>query len=536
MKFKLGILISTLAIALFSACSDDHSTIVQPDDQGPEASDMTKQVTIQVDTKFQTIEGFAASDCWTGNYVGKYWSQTQKEGIARLLFSSSVHGTQPEGIGLSMWRFNLGGGTAEQGSESGIEDKSRRAECFLNANGSLDWTRQAGQQYFLEKARDYGCQQFVMFSNTPPVHYTRNGKGYSNSGAYSNLRTDSYTLFANYMAHVADYFKREKNIEFTFISPVNEPQYNWESGQEGSGWQNSEIKTLVTELDKALEEKQLTNTKILVAEAGDWEYTYRVKDGAGRSNVINDFFDSSSANYMGDLKHLYPAIAGHSYWTDGSWNTLTSVRSQVAAAAAARNIKVFQTEWSMLGDGYADGYPGHNNASHLDIALYMSRVIHTDLTVANASSWSYWTSMDVDRWGHKNRFFLIQLNPADGAYGDIAGSGSHQATKNLWVLGNYSLFVRPGFQRVGLEIANPSTTFFGSAYLSPDNKQLVVVYTNISTRSIGLDVAMPGLNSEIESVKRYTTSLGQNLVEQELPHDKCTIQPQSVMTLVYQLK
>lgn len=527
-KFFFTLLIPTF----FASCSDGNSDIPQP-----ESSDMTKQITIQLDTKFQTIEGFAASDAWAGNYVGKYWSENQKDGISKLLFSSSITNNQPQGIGLSMWRFNLGGGTTEQGENSDIPDKSRRAECFLNADGTLDWTKQAGQQYFLEKAHEYGCRQFVMFSCTPPVHHTLNGKGYSRNGAYANIKPDCYVPFADYMADVADYFKKTKNIEFTFISPVNEPQYDWNSsGQEGTAFQNSETKKLVVELDRAIESKQLNNTKILLGEAADWEYLYKVKNGAGRSNVINDFFDPSSKNYIGDLKHLYPAVTAHSYWTDGTWANLSSYRSQAATAAATRGLKLHQTEWSMLGDGYGDGFPGHDKASHLDIALYMSRVIHSDLTVANVSSWSYWTSMDVERWNHKSRFFLIQLTPAGGAYGDIAQSGSHEASKNLWVLGNYSLFIRPGFQRVGLNIANPSNTFFGSAYLSPDSNQLVVVYTNISNRSIGLDTSMPGLNREVSSVKRYTTSQSQNLVEEELASDRCTVQPQTVVTLVYQLK
>ena len=67
-------------------------------------------------------------------------------------------------------------------------------------DGTLDWTKQAGQQYFLEKAKQYGCEQFVMFSNTPPVYLTRNGKGYSDMGAYSNLKDDSYDDFAKYIA------------------------------------------------------------------------------------------------------------------------------------------------------------------------------------------------------------------------------------------------------------------------------------------------------------------------------------------------
>ena len=169
-------------------------------------------------------------------------------------------------------------------------------------------------------------------------------------GSRSNLKEDCYTPFANYMAEVAQYFKQQKGIEFTLISPVNEPQYNWnEPSQEGTAWQNSEIRDLTVELDKALEAKGLTNTRILLAEAGDWEYTYKEKSDANRSNVIYNLFDPASRNYVGNLPHVFPAIAGHSYWTDGSWSTLYSVRQQVASAAAAYNLKVYQTEWSMLG-------------------------------------------------------------------------------------------------------------------------------------------------------------------------------------------
>ena len=36
-----------------------------------------------------------------------------------------------------MWRVNLGGGSAEQGEASGIEDKSRRAESYLTVDLTL---------------------------------------------------------------------------------------------------------------------------------------------------------------------------------------------------------------------------------------------------------------------------------------------------------------------------------------------------------------------------------------------------------------
>ena len=188
----------------------------------------------------------------------------------------------------------------------------------------------------------------------------------------------------------------------------------------------------------------------------------------------------------------------------------------------------------MLGDHFNDkDYPGHESATPLDIALYMSKVIYHDLTTANVSAWSFWTSMDIARWGHKNRFLLISLIPGGGIYGDISESGSHEATKSLWVLGNYSLFVRPGYQRVDMNIANPSSSFFGSAWLSPDKRRLVVVYTNMTAKSIAINLNVKGLGN-YSSMKQYTTSRTKNLEESTLFGKEIVVDPQSVTTFVYQ--
>lgn len=81
---------------------------------------------------------------------------------------------------------------------------------------------------------------------------------------------------------------------------------------------------------------------------------------------------------------------------------MRNVRKQLAQAAQQYDVEIWQSEWSMLGDGYSSSeFIGYDQATEMDIALYMSKVIHNDLTIAGVSSWSYWTSMDIPRWGHK---------------------------------------------------------------------------------------------------------------------------------------
>ena len=107
-------------------------------------------VSANLDKKFQTIESFTASDAWSGNFIGKFFADDKKEKLAKWLFSQKYgEDGSPEGIGLSMWRVNIGGGTWEQ-EGADIVPIQRRAESFLSKDGkSYDWSKAAGQQYFM---------------------------------------------------------------------------------------------------------------------------------------------------------------------------------------------------------------------------------------------------------------------------------------------------------------------------------------------------------------------------------------------------
>lgn len=502
---------------------------------------LTKKVTLDITKTYQEMEGFAASDCWLPNQIGQYWTSNRFD-IATLLFSQNIAADgNPNGIGLSMWRVNLGAGSAQQGDDSNIS-ANNRAESF-NFTGTYNWQACVGQRYFMEQAKNMGCENFVFFSNSPLVQYTKNGFAYSGSGANANIKDDCYAAFAEYMAEVAKHFS-EAGYNVSHISPVNEPQFDWgvegngEASQEGSGWKNEQIAQLARELDKALTDRGLS-TRILLAEAASWTDLYE-GNANGRSNAIKAFYDSSSKSYIGDLDHVDNLICGHSYWTFGTWTEMRQVRAKVNTAAKARNLKVYQTEWSMLDKAPAELVPDaggkdpYEVASEFDIAQYMSRVIHNDITVANCASWSYWTAMSVERYGQKDRFELIKTTPVDGEYSDdFKNGGTVTATPNLWVLGNYSLFVRPGFHRVDLSL-DETKDFFGSAYLAPDNSKVVVVLTNYNTEK-GITVDMPNPEGT-KAVFTYTTTADKNLRQARFnTADKVFIDPASVTTIVYYL-
>ena len=123
------------------------------------ASFAEKQVplhfTVSPDSVCQTIDNFGASDAWSMRFLGK-WSEEQQKQAADWLFSCEMDEQgKPKGIGLSLWRFNLGAGSVEQGDSSQI-NYGTRTECFLAPDGSYDWNKQQGQRNFLRLAKERG--------------------------------------------------------------------------------------------------------------------------------------------------------------------------------------------------------------------------------------------------------------------------------------------------------------------------------------------------------------------------------------------
>ena len=102
------------------------------------------QYEIQPTQPHQTIDCFSASDGWSMQFIG-LWPEAVRNQVADWLFSTENDANgQPKGIGLSLWRFNVGAGSAEQGEASQIGSPWTRGECFLNADGSYNWDKQEG--------------------------------------------------------------------------------------------------------------------------------------------------------------------------------------------------------------------------------------------------------------------------------------------------------------------------------------------------------------------------------------------------------
>lgn len=512
-----GLLIATI---ILSSCKNDS-----PASDEIEAKD--NRVVIDVNTKMQQIQNFGASDAWTCQYVGQ-WPEQKRAQIADWLFSKEVDEQgKPKGIGLSLWRFNIGAGSATQDN---ISDEWRRTESFLVSKGNYDWSKQAGQQWFLNAAKVRGVSKLLGFTNSPPIQFTKNGKAYSSNGEEANIAEEHYLDFSKFLVDVIKTF--EKNgTPLAYVSPFNEPQWDWTgNGQEGTPFKNTEIYAVTKILDSLIVKENLS-TKIQVGEAGKLNYLYEKADKSTRGDQVAQFFNDQSPLYMGNFNAVDKIISGHSYFTSAPVETMRDVRQGVASKIKQASIPIefWQSEYCILGD--QEEVKGGGKDTGIVPALYVARLIHHDLTMANASAWHWWLA--VTAYDYKDGLIYVDKNKMDGNYED---------TKLLWAFGNYSRFINPGATRVSVSAENVSANnpkgLMVSAYLNPGDNELVVVAINYGDADTSTFIDIAG--KSVDVFKGYITGTrdDENLKPMlEMKGDgKITIPKKSIVTLVGNIK
>ena len=485
----------------------------------------TVHLQLFADRTFQVMDNFGASDGWACQFVG-LWNDTVKMKIADLLFSQKIDNDgSPLGIGLSAWRFNIGAGSADQGDKSGIKDPWRRAETFLNKNGSYDFSKSAGQRWFLKTAKRKGVKDFIGFCNSAPYQLTANHLTYATDGN-TNLKPENYEAFANYLIRVIKGVKKQTGVLFDFISPVNEPQWDWsDGGQEGSPYRNAEIAALSKVINKQLIGAKLP-TKISIAEAGEIDYLYASGNKSERGSQIQHFFMPQSPDYLLGLRQISHKLTAHSYFTTSPLSKGLEEREKITAAlniarskSGISDLGYWMSEYCILG-----GNHGEIDGNHRDLgmtsALYLAKVVFMDLCYADASGWHWWLA--ISPYDYKDGLIYVDKTLQTGKY---------YASKMLWALGNYSRFVRPGYVRIEIRFSkqNPiNSGLYISAFKDTKHNKVVVVVVNSDPTAKTL--SLEGTRLILKDV--YITSDQYNLKHfKAASQNTITLKPASVTTL-----
>jgi O-glycosyl hydrolase len=484
----------------------------------------TKKLTFTADYIYpkQTMHHFGSSDAWSVEFIG-LWPDAKRDSLAQLLFSNAYDANgNPRGIALSNWRYRIGDGSLDQ-SNNGLASGNwfKATHCFLKPDGSYDWTKQAGNMYFVKKAKAYGVPHFTGWTDSPPYFMTKSGYVFRVTGVTQNynLNADKYDDYANYLATVANHLENE-GIHLDVVSPVNEPQWTWDgtvgnASQPGSYCTNAEMAGLVKAINTAFVANNVTS-KILISEAGALDYLYTGNAGV-TGDQINTFWNPSSASYIGNQEALSNYVSGHGYFTETTVASTISNRQSLLSKMQSVNplLEYWQTEYSLLSEGYSKEKA---NMDPIDYSLFIARIIHYDLTVANCTGWDWWSTFSR-AWAkdHFYRFALINWYPNVDNAG--CNDGTFLLTKNLWTIGNFSHFVRPGYKRLSLNRSDFLTAEQSankqlvSAYVSPAADTIVYVVINYAAYDQHLTLKCNNLPLEgtFDELKPYVTSATDDL-------------------------
>ncbi len=478
---------------------------------------------IDLDREYQVIENFGASDAWSFQKLGT-WSIENRNRIADLLFS------QQNGIGLSCWRFNIGGGVNPQ-----ITNPWRTVETFEISEGQYDWSRQAGERWFLGAAKARGVPQFLAFVNSPPGRMTRNGLTFCDKDENTtNLKRGFEAQYARYLVDIVEHFRTNaeegERIEFAYVSPVNEPQWDWSGhSQEGNRASNDDIKRILQALAAELDRRKCP-TQIAALESGSLPDMWRLNAKATAKWKANygDYIDS----FADDIE-MRPLLSGrisyHDYGSDRVKGELMENRTKLGEKIRAHpGWQLWMSEYCILTG--SEGRGGNGRDLGMDTALDVARIIHLDLTIPGVSAWQWWTAVSgVD---YKDGLIYTDWEKAGDAE-------TIYPARLLWVLGNYSRFVRPGMRRVDMAVAGQDFRgFMGSAYKDEGARKVVAVYVNMSTvaqtRQIEFDLG--GRPRQVQSVSCYVTSdtAGDELRKAAATLDRIPVPARSVVTAIVQ--
>ncbi len=442
--------------------------------------------------KHQVVKNFGVSGAWWSTGIG---GRAAIDEILALLFTD-------RGIALNTYRQNVGGGREEgplNDSRTG-PDPWRAVPCPLKADGSIDITADANGWTVLQKIMALGTvEDVVLFMNSPPAGMTVNGKTY-NPASGSNLRPACYNQYAVYCADVAEAY-RKAGIPVRYVSPINEPQWQWSDGwQEGCHYEPEEALRLTRLVVAELNRRRLP-VKISVNESAEYRdnrYTYQFYESLLSDSTVYPYLDH---------------FAVHGYSANAQIRSDLYAWTQTIAGRLGKTaLPVYQSEYA--------AWQADTNLSAAERLTMTATALHEDLTLLNVSSWDYFAAVARGADG------LIVVNDTRPAY--------YAVTRHFWAIGNYSKFIK-GYTRVDVEETGLPDGVMGSAYLAPDGRKLVFVAVNADAgdRTVTLSGLPAGCEGEVyETSMQRTCETAKGIMKADNGY---VLPAQSVTTFVFPL-
>jgi O-glycosyl hydrolase len=365
----------------------------------------------------QVMQGFGAAGAWWPNDLVRFRPAVQ-ESVADMLFG-------PDGIGLSVYRYNIGGGG------TGVNNPVRAPETFLVSPGVYEWGRDPGGRLFLQMAAERGVPVLIGFVNSAPAVWTT-----TEGSCGGALAPGSEGAFASYLVDVVTHLRDVQGVTLSYLSPMNEPDYRFEGcGQEGMSVPPDQRATLVHAVGREL-----------AARAPDCQLI------ADESSRTGEHFMREASQWLTvpGTPDYVAALAVHRYDYP---NDL--VLELADSLATLYDKPLWSTELCCFDSN--TGAFGQQFDPTIRSALMMSNLMWQGMTVANDAAFHWWVACSSEIGADSGRDPDIASRANQNGWNDgllyydpnFAANGNQAiyTTKRYWAMGNFSRYVRPGDRR-----------------------------------------------------------------------------------------
>jgi glucuronoarabinoxylan endo-1,4-beta-xylanase len=270
------------------------------------------------------------------------------------------------------------------------------------------------------------CKVWAAPWSPPASMKTNNNVNGNNANACTTTSTDrlttaNYSAWATLLAAFPAKFKQQSGVDLYAISAQNEP--DWDPNYEACCYTASQITSFIDVLGPKLAALN-PPVKVLASEPDNWSNLWG-GDGYGPAILA----DATASMYVGP-------IATHDYGG-------TSAGTYARPAPPANNTHhIWETECT----------PGDTGP------ITTATMIYAAFATGGVSAWHYWWTQS------------------------LLPNGAGNPPPQVYAIGNFSKFVRPGYYRVDVKGApNPSAT-----------APLVVAFTNQSDATVAIVVVNGG--------------------------------------------
>jgi O-glycosyl hydrolase len=318
-----------------------------------------------------------------------------------------------------------------------------------------------------DKGADYDVQKVFSTPWTPPNNAVSRwklpttGEHALAEGTYATepevggyLDPAHYQDYADLLADYVKGFQSHMGMPLYALSLQNEPSFR--CGYESCDWTPEQFHDFLTVLDTEFRKKGVHGTKIMMPEHNNFQ----------ESMALPALRDRTTAA-------IVDIVAGHQYevYNDAA---LASYEPPTFARSHMMGKQVWMTEWNTS---------AFHARSEIQQALIVGRLIQQSFSVSGANAYVFWWTNSLMNGSRPN--------------------------KNLWAIGQYSRFVRPGWKLVSVS-GNAKTGVWTSAFVNPNHTRLAVVVVNSDSNDVPLNLKLESGVAKSGAV--YRTSATEDMV------------------------